>query len=68
MTSTQPTVDTLSIDELGDFAPNLCVAEAYRLAFKDEAGQFRWRADDVRAYDSGHPESYPGASAYGESE
>lgn len=48
MTITQTTGDILTIDELGVVAPDLTVADVFRIAFKDEDGQMRWRAEDVR--------------------
>lgn len=47
MTITQTTGDILTLNELGAVAADLSVADVFRIAFTDEEGQMRWRADDV---------------------
>jgi len=68
MTTTQSTEPILDFDGLAAFAPGLYFADAYRLSFRDEDGNWRWRVGDVSAYVDAHADAYVGASAYEESE
>lgn len=59
MTTTDPSGQILDWDALEKLAPNISVADVFRLALRDNAGQSlgRWRASDVLALAAEHDEA-----------